>query len=341
MTTPTTLVLRAGPFSGRIPRRVLVVNGALLGVLLAATAAALMLGSYTIPLDELVAVFGGQGADQATTVVFQWRAPRAVAAAVFGAALALSGAIFQSLTRNPLGSPDIVGFSVGSFTGVLVVIMAGGVGFHATATGALAGGLATAAIIYLVAFRHGMQGFRLIIVGIAISSMLTSVNTWITVKAELGIALRAAVWGAGTLNGLRWSHAVPGIVAVAILTLLLVFAAPAMRQLELGDETAAMQGVRTEPTKLALIVVGVGLTAAVTAVAGPISFVALAAPQLARRLTRTGTITLSTAALVGASLLTLSDLIAQHAFSGLTVPVGAVTVCIGGLYLLWLLTRRR
>lgn len=339
MRTSALLVVRAGSVSMRVRTRALAVGAVLLLVLLAAVGVALSLGTYTVPFDRLTATLLGHGSEAARTVVLEWRAPRAVTAAVFGAALALSGAVFQSLTRNPLGSPDFLGFSVGSFTGVLLVMLAGGAGFAAVAGGALGGGLATALAVYLLAFRRGVQGFRLVVVGIAVSSMLTSVNTWVTVKADLDLALRAAVWGAGTLNGVRWSEATPGIAAAGVLAVYLASLAPAMRQLELGDDVAAMLGLRVERAKLLLIVVGVGLTATVTAVTGPVAFVALAAPQVARRLSRSGSVDLVTSGLVGATMLTVSDLVALHAVPGTEIPVGAVTVCLGGLYLVWLLTR--
>lgn len=333
------VALRAGPVSLLVRPRAVGVGATLVVVLVVVTGLALSLGSYVVPADQLLAVLTGGGSGAARRVVLEWRAPRAVAAAVFGAALGLSGAVFQGLTRNPLGSPDVVGFSVGSFTGVLLVTLAGGVGFTVTAAGALVGGLATALVVYVIAFRRGVQGFRLIITGIAVSSMLTSVNTWVTVKAELDIALRAAVWGAGTLNGMRWDQAAPGIVAAGVVALLLVPAAPALRQLGLGDGSAAGLGLRVERAKLELIVLGVALTAVVTAVAGPIGFVALAAPQVARRMTGGGPVGLVTTALVGAALLAVSDVVALHALGGAVVPVGAVTVCVGGLYLIWLLAR--
>ena len=337
--TPRTITMRAGKVSLRLRSRAIIVGTLFLLVLLATAGLSLSLGTFSLSPQELVDTLLGQGTNAAQKIVLEWRAPRVVIAAVFGAALALSGAVFQSLTRNPLGSPDIVGFSVGSFTGVLLVFLAGGAGFFATAGGALVGGLITTLAIYAIAFRRGVQGFRLIVVGIAVSSMLTSVNTWISVKADVDTALRAAVWGAGTLNGIRWQEALPGVVAVAILMLLLVLQAPRLRELELGDDTAAMLGTRVELAKLKLIVIAVGLIAVVTAIAGPIAFVALAAPQIARRLTRAGSVDLVGSALVGATLLTASDLVALHAVGDKPVPVGVVTVCVGGIYLLWLLYR--
>lgn len=323
----------------RTPRRVIRVQAILVLAALLTTALALMLGSFTVPPADLLRVLLGQGTRQQTMVVMQWRAPRAVAALGFGAALALGGAIFQSLTRNPLGSPDIVGFSTGSFTGVLVVMLFGGTGFGALAGGALAGGLATALVIYLLAFRGGAPGFRLIIMGIAVSALLTSVNQWIVVKAESDFALRAGVWGAGSLNALRWPQVWPALVVLAALLLGLRCASPTLARLELGDRLAAALGARVAAGRLCLIALGVGFTAVVTAITGPIAFIALTAPQIARRLVGSGSANLVTPALVGALLLGLSDLVAQHLLATNPLPVGAVTVTLGGLYLIWLVVR--
>ncbi|MBB2955900.1 iron chelate uptake ABC transporter family permease subunit [Pseudoclavibacter helvolus] len=135
------------------------------------------------------------GTEQVRLVVVDWRLPRALLAALFGAALGLNGAIFQSLTRNALGSPDVIGFNMGSYTGVLVVMLAGGSGFLLIASGAVVGGLITAFLVYLLEHKRGVQGFRLIIIGIALSAMLGSLNTWIIVKADVAFAMQAAVWG--------------------------------------------------------------------------------------------------------------------------------------------------
>ncbi|WP_411082267.1 FecCD family ABC transporter permease [Streptomyces sp. cmx-18-6] len=333
------IVLRAGTLSLRATRRSLLVCG-LLGVTLVALALwAFTLGSFPLSLGDLASVLTGAAEDSVRTVVLEWRAPRIVAAVLFGAALAVGGAIFQSLTRNPLGSPDVIGFTTGSYTGVVLTLLAGASSYAALAAGALAGGLITALAVYLLAFRRGVRGFRLIIVGIAVGALLSSVNTWFSVKADVDTALRAAVWGAGSLSAIGW----PAVLMASALTAAVALAAPVaqrrMRWLELGDDTAAMLGVPVERTKLLLVVLGVAATAAVTAAAGPIVFVALAAPQISRRLTGRGTVDLAGAALVGALLLLGADIAAQHAIPGVVLPTGAVTVCVGGAYLLVLLVR--
>ncbi|RST10406.1 FecCD family ABC transporter permease [Streptomyces cavourensis] len=333
-------VLRAGTLSLKVTRRAVAVCGVLALALVALALWAFTLGSYPLTLTDLAAVASGTADTGVRTVVLEWRAPRIVAAVLFGAALAVGGAVFQALTRNPLGSPDVIGFTTGSYTGVVLTLLAGASSYAALAAGALAGGLLTALTVYLLAFRRGVRGFRLIIVGIAVGALLSSVNTWFSVKADVDTALRAAVWGAGSLSAIGW----PAVLMASALLAAVALAAPVaqhrLRRLELGDETATTMGVPVERTKLLLVVLGVAATAAVTAAAGPIAFVALAAPQIARRLTGRGTsVDLAGSALVGALLLLGADIAAQHAVPGVVLPTGAVTVCVGGAYLLVLLVR--
>lgn len=296
-------------------------------------------GDYPMGLRKVINVILGGGEGLEGTIVFQWRAPRAVAALAFGAALGVAGAVFQSLTRNPLGSPDIIGFSTGAYTGALLALTLVGGSFLATSLGALAGGLATALAVYFLAWRRGSHGFRLILVGIGVSAMLAALNQWLVLRAEIEVAMAAAVWGAGTLNGVGWPVLIPALIAIVPVLGLTLAGGRNLGMLELGDDTATALGVRVEPARLVLIVLAVLLTSAATAVAGPIAFVALVAPQLAKRLNRAAGMRLAPAACMGALLLVASDLVAQRVFAPVQLPVGVVTVSIGGIYLIWLLSR--
>ncbi|MDN5744644.1 MAG: iron chelate uptake ABC transporter family permease subunit [Nocardioidaceae bacterium] len=339
-----TLVLRRAGIGLRWRLRSLIVCAVLASLTIAVSLWALTLGDFPLTVRQVwEALLNDPDAGFARTVVFEWRLPRILAAAVFGAALGVAGAVFQSLTRNPLASPDIIGFSTGAYTGALIVIILINGTYLQLAGGALMGGLVTAAVVYLLAWRHGVQGFRLIIVGIAISAVLGSFNTWLMLTADLEIAMSAAVWGAGSLNAITWEQAAVGMGVILALIAVLAPLTSNLRQLELGDDAAKSTGTRTEPVRLAVMVIGVGLTATVTAAAGPISFVALAAPQIARRLARTPGVTLVPAAFTGALLLAVADVTAQHLLPAM-LPVGVVTVVIGGGYLVWLIVhevRRR
>lgn len=340
----STLVLRRTGFALRWRLRTVVVCTVLAVLTVAVAMWALTLGDFPLNLGQVwAALVNDPDAGFARTVVMEWRLPRVLAAVVFGAALGVAGAVFQSLTRNPLASPDIIGFSTGSYTGALIVIILINGTYLQLAAGALIGGIATAAIVYLLAWRRGVQGFRLIIVGIAISAVLGSFNTWLMLTADLDTAISAAVWGAGSLNGIGWEQATLGSAIIAVLLLIGALLSPALRQLELGDDAAKATGTRAEPVRLTVMIIGVALTATVTAAAGPIAFVALAAPQIARRLARTPGVTVAPAAFTGALLLIAGDVTAQHLLPT-ALPVGVVTVVIGGGYLVWLIiheVRRR
>ncbi|SJN10853.1 ABC-type Fe3+-siderophore transport system, permease 2 component [Leucobacter sp. 7(1)] len=324
-------------------------RGVVVTAVLAALTCAVMIisigsGSTDIPLSEVLGGLLGTADDGTILVVREWRLPRALLAGLFGLALGMSGAIFQSLTRNPLGSPDIIGFSAGSYSGALVVLLITGGGYFAVALGALTGGILTAFVVFVLAYRRGVQGFRLIIVGIGVSAMLSAFNTYLMLKAAPGEQLTAAVWGSGSLNGLTIETLLPVLVVLAVLLVPALALAPALRVLELGDDAAGSLGSRPTTARLAAILVGVALTALVTASAGPIAFIALVAPQIARRLTRSAGVGLIAAGMTGALLLVVSDCLAQRVFAPLQLPVGIVTVSIGGLYFIWLLvreTRRR
>lgn len=332
--------LRLGPYSRRVDLRTVVVCSVLVVLTLALMIFALTLGSLQLSPTDVIDAILDRGSAMRRRVVLEWRAPRVVAAAVFGAALAVSGAIFQTLTRNPLGSPDVIGFTTGSMSGVLATMLLGLSGVWVTAAGALIGGVVAAAAVYLLSYRHGIQRFRLIVVGIGVGALLQSLNSWFSVAVDVEEALTAAVWGAGSLNGLRWPQLWPVLVVLAVATVSLPFAQRWLRQVELGDDTAVALGLPVERAKVWLIVIGLVCTAVVTAVAGPIAFVALAAPQIARRLVGPDHASgVASAAVVGAVLLTGADLIAQHALPWTELPVGAVTICIGGAYLVWLVAR--
>ncbi|MEV0246178.1 iron chelate uptake ABC transporter family permease subunit [Nocardia sp. NPDC050712] len=335
-----TVVLRAGDrFSFRVGLRTPAVIAVLLLACAVVAVLALGTGDYQLAPKTVVQAVFGDSTRLAEFVVMDLRMPRVLLALLLGAALGASGAIFQSLTRNPLGSPDVIGFNTGAYTGALVVMLIFGGGYRQTATGALVGGILTAAIIYGLSYKGGMQGFRLIIAGIAISTMLQSVNVWLLLKVDVNTAMAAAVWGSGSLTGLDWDQVTPVAVALAVLLPGVLWLAYRMPLLELGDDTAQALGLRLEPTRLTAVLVGVALTAVATAAAGPIAFLSLAAPQLARRLTRSATVAPAPAAALGALLLLLSDWIAQRAFAPTQLPVGVVTVSIGGAYFVWLLAR--
>lgn len=328
----------AAPVRRRRFTRTAVVTAVLAVLALAVAVLMLGVGDYQVSVPNVLRALVDPGAGFDRTVVVEWRLPRIATALCVGACLGLSGAIFQSLTDNPLGSPDVIGFSTGAYTGAIVTLTVLGLGLAATTAGALVGGLGTAAVVYLLAFRGGVLGFRLIIVGIGVTAMLSAANTWLLLRASAENALEASLWGAGSLSLTDGGDAVTAAVTLLVLGAAVIALAPTLRQIELGDDTARAHGLRLEPYRLALIAVGVALVAIPTAVAGPIAFVALASPQIAKRLTRSPGLPLTASAAFGSLVLVLADGCAEYVLSG-GVPVGSVTIVVGGCYLLWLLVR--
>ncbi|RAG81010.1 hypothetical protein DN069_35355 [Streptacidiphilus pinicola] len=280
-------------------------------------------------------------ADPATHfVVWELRLPRVVTGLLAGAALALSGAVFQALLRNPLGSPDVLGFTQGAATGALTaIVLLGGVGGAvAVPVGAVAGALLAGGAVLLLA-RGGRQ--QLVLVGIAVGAVLTGVNGYLLTRGQLTDAARAVLWLTGSLDGVDWSAAAVLAVALAVLVPLTLGQARALRLLELGEDAATALGVPVARTRRMLLLAALLLAAAAASAAGPVAFVALTAPQLARRLTRAPGPNLLPSAAMGALLLVLADWAAQRAVPGHQLPVGVVTGLLGGGYLVRLLVRER
>lgn len=326
-------------FAGRaVPaeRRTVVVTAVLLALSFATGLLGLCYGaSWTSPGEALAAL---AGSGDSVVVVRDWRLPRVVAAIGFGAALGAAGAIFQNLTRNPLGSPDVIGLDAGAYTGALLALTVGSGTAVQLATSSVLGGLIVAAIIFALAMRGGVSGLRLIVIGIAVNAMVTAANSWIVLRAELEVAIAAVGWSAGSLNGVDWSDVALPLAIIAMLLAVLASRSGAIHQAALGDAVATTTGVGLPRLRLAMVAIGVGCTATVTAVAGPIAFIALAAPQIGRRLARAPGVPLLPAALCGAVLLQIADLVAQLLLAPVSLPVGVISTAIGGAYLIWLLT---
>jgi iron-siderophore transport system permease protein len=320
----------------RVHPRSLVVCLLLLAAMLLAAVVSIGTGDFPLSAGDVVATLVGRGDPASEFIVETLRLPRVLTAVLVGAAFGIAGAIFQSISRNPLGSPDMIGFTVGSVTGAVLVILVIDGTTAQIAAGAIGGGLATAALIYVLALRGGVQGYRLVLVGIGVAAVLQAVNAYLVARATREDAFEAAHWMIGSVNGRGWEHVWPVAAALAVLVPAALLLARPLAMLELGDDAARALGVSAERSRLALIFVAVGLTAVATASTGPIAFVALAAPQIARRLTRSAAPGLVAAALMGALLLVLSDLAAQRLLS-IDLPVGVMTGALGGVYLCWLL----
>ncbi|QEV17352.1 FecCD family ABC transporter permease [Streptomyces alboniger] len=331
---------RAG-LSVRLDVRTTAVVTLLLVAALAASVVLIGTGDFDIPAADVIRTLLGDGDAGQEFIINDLRLPRVLVGLLVGAALGLGGALFQSVSRNPLGSPDVLGLGQGSTAGALTMIVLFQGSAVEVAGGALVGGLVTGAAIYLLAWKRGVHGYRLVLVGIGVAAFITAVNGYLLTKADFVDAARAVVWMTGSLNGRDWEQVWPLLVLCAVLVpLVLVYGRP-LRMLEMGDDVANALGVRVERTRAVLLTASVLLTAAATAAAGPVSFVALTAPQLARRLTRSPGPNLMPAMFMGAALLIVADLASQRAFGADQLPVGVVTGVLGGVYLLGLLVTQR
>ncbi len=334
------VVVRAGALSMRLRPRAVVVCLLLLVDTAAVGVWSIMVGDFALTAGEVLRAVVGDGGKDAEFIVDQLRLPRALTAMFVGAALGMSGAVFQSIARNPLGSPDIIGFESGAALGAVIVITVLHGSTTEVALGAVVGGLAAALLVYALAYRRGLAASRLVLVGIGIGFASSAAVDYLITRAQIFDVQRAAVWLTGSLNGRTWSHVYTIGLALAVLAPAILRAQRSLDRLELGDDAAAALGVRVGRTKLALVLLAVGLAALAVAAAGPIVFVAFVSGPIARRLVSAPGACVLPAACVGAFVTTVADLAARRVLAPTELPVGIATCVIGAPYLLWLLARR-
>ncbi len=302
-------------------------------------------GDFPLSIAQVIDVLFGGGTRIERFIVMDLRLPRSLTGLLVGMALGMSGAVTQSISRNSLASPDILGITAGASAAAVALIVLGGggtfVGVLATVglpIVALVGGVVTAVVIYALAWKRGVEGFRLILVGIAINAMLTAAVGWLLVSADINDVSRAQLWLNGSLNGADWSKVWPVLIAVVVIGGGTVVATFTLGALRLGDDNARSLGVRLQYGQAGLLLASVALAAIATAAAGPIGFVALAAPQIALRILKTPGPPIIASAIIGGLLVVGSDLIARTILP-IELPVGIVTSALGGPFLLYLLVR--
>jgi iron complex transport system permease protein len=321
----------------RLRRRWLVM-GVLAALAAVVFVVSLMVGHTFYPPADVLRVVLGDQVDGASFTVGVLRIPRAVLAVLAGCCFGLGGATFQTLLRNPLASPDIIGISLGASAAAAFGIVVLSLAANQVSAFAIAGGLSVALVVYLLSFRDGVVGTRLILIGIGIAAMLESAIAWILSTASEWDLQEALRWLTGSLNGTTWDEVVPVALALAVLGPLLLAAAGDLGAMRLGDDTAAGLGVRVERTMVLVVVAAVGLVSFATAASGPIAFVAFLSGPIAARIVGTGGSPLLPAALVGALLVLVADLCGQWLFAS-RYPVGVVTGVLGAPYLVYLIVR--
>lgn len=327
-------------------RRQALVAAGLVALVLALLVASIMVGEYVLPAGDVVRTLLGTGDPADRFVVLGLRAPRAVTALVVGFALGAAGAITQSVARNPLASPDILGVTAGATAAAVAAIVvagtgAGVVGGFLVSAGlpivAVTGGLLATALVCVLAWRGGIEGYRLVLVGLGVNAGASAITSWLLVRAELPDLNAALIWMTGSLN--RASFAIVGPVAAVVVVTVVVSALSSrwLAVLRFDARVIVGLGVRRSSAQLLQIGLAVVLAAAATAAAGPIPFVAFVAPQIAwRALAAQGPPPLG-AGLVGACVVLAADLGARSL--PVDLPVGVVTSAVGAPFLLWLLLR--
>jgi iron complex transport system permease protein len=301
-------------------------------------AVGMSLGDYTIAMPDLLAALIGHGSGGDTFVITRLRLPRVLLGALVGAALGVSGAVFQAVLRNPIASPDIIGVTTGASAAAVAGLLIFGITGPALSAVAFGGALLVAVAIYLLSRRGGVTGYRFALIGIAFAFVASSVLNFLLSRADVNDAQVALTWLVGSLSGTGWDDVV--LVAAALLVLLpaAILLARPLGILQLGDDAATSLGVRAERLRLALLVVAVALAATATAATGPIAFVAFLAAPIARRLPTDDRSVLAASALIGAGTVLIADTIGQHLLGGgLHVPAGIITGAVGAPCLLWLL----
>ena len=325
----------------RLAARRRLVTFALLALLALTFATALYLGDYHVPPGEVVrsllSPVTGLADKGVDFIVLQVRLPRAMLAVLTGIAFALSGIIFQTLLRNPLASPDIIGISHGASASAVICIILLGMSGISVSFGAFIGAILTALVIYGLSWRGGVTAYRVVLIGIGMAAIMSAVMSYLFTRARLFEVQQALAWLIGSLNASGGDDVQGLAMALVVLLPLTTLLVRALDAMQLGDDTATALGARVEAVRLGLIVVGVAYAAFATAAVGPVTFVAFVAGPIARNLLAGAGKGFVQAALVGALVMLGSDLVAQHALPTVQLPVGVVTGVFGAGFLLWLL----
>ncbi|MEV0261576.1 iron chelate uptake ABC transporter family permease subunit [Streptomyces sp. NPDC050617] len=333
-------LVRAGRASFLLHRRAALVAAALAVLLAAGCVAYLCVGESFVAPGEVIKVLVGRPSPD-ELVVGTLRLPRMTVGLLVGVAFGIAGALIQTVARNPLASPDIIGVTQGASALTVGAMTLGVTSYAALPYLSVAGGLVAAALVYVFAWRGGLHAARFVLIGIGFAVALRSVTQLFLTKGDYLVAQQAQVWMTGSLNGRGWDEAAPLAWALLLLSPFVLWAARAQRTVSMDDDTATALGVRLGRVRLGLVALGVVLASMATGAAGPVDFVALLAPQIARRVTRTAQIPLLCSALLGAFIVVVADLLARKLFAPTELPVGVLTAVIGAPYLIWLIIRSR
>lgn len=319
-------------------RRYIAITSLLACIALLLCGTMLMLGNTIYPVRDVVRVLLGHDVDGANFAIGTIRLPRMLAGAFAGFAFGVGGYVFQTMLRNPLANPNVIGITAGSSAAAVFCIVVLQASNTVISIASVIGGLATVLIIYVLAKGASFSIGRLILIGIGIQAMLNAFISYLMLLANTHDIPTALRWLSGSLNGMKLESTYPLIIAVIIMTPLLLYFSKRLSMLELGEQAATSLGVDTNRTRIVLIVGAVIILALATATTGPIAFVAFLAGPIAQRLVGSNFSNVLPAGLIGIILVLAADLIGQFAFS-VRYPVGVITGIIGAPYLIYLLIR--
>jgi iron-siderophore transport system permease protein len=330
----------AGRAASRTRRRVLVFGVCGLAALFVLLTVSLATGEMRIPAATALRALVGAGDPGDVLVVREFRAPRAVAAIVAGAGLGAAGCVLQRLFRNPLASPDVMGVTGGASLGA-VALLAAGASQTLIPVGALAGGLVAALLLGVFAWRSGLAVARLVLTGLAVQAGLAAAVNLMIVRFPAELAGSALQWTTGSVYGRTWAEVWGAGAAMVLVLAVALVLHRRLAVLDLCDESAGALGLNTSTARLQHLFLAVTLASLAAALAGPVTFVALAVPHIVRFVTGPPTAaTLALGSLTGAVLLLASDLVVQHLVPVNGLPVGAVTATLGAPLLLVLMFRQ-
>ncbi|MBV1810150.1 FecCD family ABC transporter permease [Pseudomonas viridiflava] len=338
------LTLRYRGFSRRFSLAGLTRLLAALAFTLLVMLGSLALGKVNLSPATLFDVLFGQADQRLVFIVEQLRMPRLALAALVGAALAVSGLILQSIIRNPLASPDLLGITSGASAAAVIYLsfFSAALGAQFLPLAAISGAGLAALAIYLLAWNQGASPLRLVLIGVGVSALLAAVTTFILVFSPLTTTLSAYVWLTGSVYGASWPEprALAGWLVVVLP--LLVLLARQVRVQQLDDDLAQGIGVRVQWLRAGLLLVSVALAGLAVAWGGAIAFVGLIAPHIAKRLVPPGFAGQALmSALMGANLVMLADLAGRTLFLPLDLPAGIFVAVLGTPFFLYLLINQR
>lgn len=319
-------------------RRFFFMTAILIAIAIVLCGLMLMLGNTIYPVKDVVGVLLGKEIQGASFTVGTLRLPRMLAGLFAGFAFGVGGYIFQTMLRNPLANPNVIGVTAGSSAAAVFCIIVLQANTIVVSIASVIGGLATVFIIYMLSRGTSFSIGRLILIGIGIQAMLNAFISYLMIIGRTQDIPTAMRWLSGSLNGVKLENMYPLILVVIVTLPIVLYYGNRLEMLELGEQAATSLGVDTNKTRILLMVSSVFMIALATATTGPIAFVAFLAGPIANRLVGVGFSNIIPAGLIGVILVLAADLIGQFAFT-VRYPVGVITGIIGAPYLIYLLIR--